>query len=330
MVISVKRFIRRGWGRLRRKNVYYFRRPKEDGRNPAARTLDLAVIVFVLWLVALVFFRKYFPGEKALIFSLFFGAAAWTAGRRYQKRLTRIRRERYLLWLAGEKCREEIKKLKNRQDTTLFVSLLLARLPQFSDLKVNRKKGKKHHPEIDEAIAISAVYKGIPVGVQCLPPADAQGEKIRLVQSFCRALGERGLHSGLVVSPGENGLELRRLIGEMRKKFRIVFLDENRLFELAARTGWGEGAEVLPGAGKKEEAESGAGFFRQGFLAGKKAKQYLLSACFLGLVSFLANPQGLLGRFYAALIVFNLVLAVTCLAVQRLGEDSLDLEELQP
>ncbi|MGQ9826097.1 MAG: hypothetical protein ACUVSK_14135, partial [Desulfotomaculales bacterium] len=141
---------------------------------------------------------------------------------------------------------------------------------------------------------------------------------------------ERGLRSGLIVSPGENDLELRRLIGEMRKKFRIVFLDENRLFELAARTGWGEGAEVSPGAGKKEEGESRAGFFRQGFLAGKKATQYFLSACFLGLVSFLANPQGLLGRFYAVLIVFNLVLAGACLAVQRFGEDSLDLEELQP
>lgn len=327
MAFSVKRLLGRGLGRLKRRKVYYFRQPEEDRRNQAARTLDLAVVVVLLFLVALIFFREHFSFGAALPLAFLSGAAAWAAGRRYQKRQDRLRRQRYLLWLAGVRCREEIKKLKTREEIAVFVSLLLAQLPEFSGLRVNRRKGKKT-PAVDEAMALSAVYRGAPVGVQCLPPSSSPQEGAELVRKFCRALEEKGMEGGLIVSPAEIHPELRRQVGELRKRFRIVFLNEEKLVELALLAGRQKEVEISPGgagAGGDEKGNIPAALFGE-----KKAARYFLSACFLWIVHFLSSPPGFLGRAYTVLIAANLALALFCFVFQRLKEEGLDLEELQP
>lgn len=324
---GMAKLFRRRLLRLRRRRqrpVFHFR-PKEDPRNKTARTLDLLVLVVIFWLGTLVLLAQFWAPGPALPVSLAAAAAAGTAAGRFRKKREQLRRQRYRLWLAGQRCREEIKKLKTREELTIFVSLLLAGLPQFTELQVNQK-GKGKTPAIDRAVALRARYKGVPVAVQCLSPAAPGQEEVELLQAFGRTLERQGLRSALIVAPGALSPRARREIAGLRKKYHVVTLTEEKLVELALQAGRqpeaGESREEAGG----ERAESG----HKLIFAQKKGLNYLLAAGFLWLVYATSSPAGLLGGVYLGLIAVNIALALACSIVNRPDGDDFDLEDLEP
>jgi len=321
------RFFRRLWRLQRRRQRFAFRfRPKEDPRNNAARTLDLLVLAAACGLGALVLLARFWPPVLTLPVALAAAAAGGAAARRFQKKREQLRRQRYRLWLAGQKCREEIKKLTTREEVVVFTSLLLAALPQFTELRVNRRSGEKTKaPSIIRSAALCARYKGVPVAVQCFAPA-ASGpeEEVALLQALGRFLGRRGLRSALLVAPAPLSGEARRVIAALRKQYRVVTLTEEKLVELALQAGRqpaaGDGLEAA--AEKKAEAE------QKLILAPRKGRGHLLAAGVLWLVYAIASPAGFWSGVYLVLIAVNLVLALLCLAANR-PDDDFDLEDLE-
>ncbi len=310
----------------RRQRLSYQVRPKEDGRNKTAQAVDLLFLVGFVWLAALMLLAKIYSISLALPASVFLAAAAGAAASHYQRRKRELRRQRYRLWLAGQRCREEIKKIKTREELAVFVSLLFAQLPQFTDLQVHQKGGQKAL-RLDEAVAISAKYRGVPVGVQCLPPAAGQQEEIKLLQSFQRALQERGLKSALVVVPGAVRADVRRLIAGLRKKYRVVVLNEERLVELALQAGRQPAAE--------DRQEGVAGHSRPEpvhklVLEQKKGLRYLLAAGVLWFIYLVSPPAGLWGGFYPVLMAVNIALGAACFIFHWKDEDAFGLEDLEP
>ncbi|MEW6424189.1 MAG: hypothetical protein AB1523_05495 [Bacillota bacterium] len=321
--------LRRRLSRLkrRRQRLAYHFRPREDARNKTARTLDLLVLVAICWLGTLVFLAQYWEIGLALPVSLILAAAGGAAASRFQEKQKQLRRQRYRFWLAGQRCREEIKKLQTREELTVFVSLLLAGLPQFAELQVNQKGGKKTL-SVDEAIALRAKYKGVPVAVQCFPPAAEEREEVQLLRSFWKALEEQSLPAALIVAPGGLRPAARRIIAGLRKKYRVVVLyNEEKLVELALQAGRQPEAE--------DPRESAAGQKKYGYAAieaifeQKKGLHYLLAAGALWLIYLISPPGGLTGGLYLGLIAINVVLALACFLFNWRDED-LDLEDLEP
>lgn len=323
---SLARLFHRRLLRLQRKRqrlVFRFR-PKEDPRNNAARTLDLLVMVAVFWLSALVFLAQFWPPGLVLPVSLAAAAAGGIAAGRFQKKREQLRRQRYHLWLAGQKCREEIKKLTTREEVAIFTALLLAGLPQFTELRVNQR-GRGKVPSITRAAALCARYKGVPVAVQCLSPASPEQEKVKLLEAFGQFLEQQEMRSALIVAPGTLSPGARQVIAGLRKKYRVVTLNEEKLVELALQAGRQPEPETgWEGAGGKGTA---AGFKQ--ILGQKKGSSYLLAAGVLWLIQVISSPGGFWGGVYLALIAVNLALALICYVVNR-PDDDFDLEDLEP
>lgn len=288
------------------------------------------VVVFVFWLIAVAFLTQFLTTGVALSVSLLLAAGAGWVARSLQKRQKQLRRQRYRLWLAGQKCREEIKNLKTREELTVFVSLLLARLPQFTDLRVNQKKGEKNL-QIDENIALSAKYKDVPIAMQCLPPAASGQEEVKLLRNFQKALAEEALARALIVVPGKLHPEARRVIAGLRKNYRVVTLNEERLVELAFQAGRGaEEGNLREGAREDATGEKGEKKVSpdQLLLAPQKGLNYLLAAGVLWFISYLSSPAGLLNSLYLALIAGNVALALACFLLNN--ADAYELEDLEP
>lgn len=320
------RLFRRRLVRLRRRRqrlAFHFR-PREDPRNNTARALDLLVLAAVFWLGTLVFLAQFWPPGLALPVALAVAAAGGIAAGRFQKKREQQRRQRSRLWLAGQRCREEIKKLTTREEVVIFTSLLLARLPQFTELRVNQR-GKGKTPSIARAAALCARYKGVPVAVQCLSPVSPEQEEVKLLEAFGQFLARQDMRSALIVAPGTLSPGARRVIAGLRKKYRVVTLNEEKLVELALQAGQQPEPETgREGAGGKGSA---AGFKQ--ILAQKKGIGYLLAAGVLWLIHSLSSPTGFRGGVYLVLIAFNLLLALICYAVNR-PDDDFDLEDLEP
>ncbi|MCL6448708.1 MAG: hypothetical protein K6U04_11250 [Armatimonadetes bacterium] len=310
--------------RKRRQRLAFRFRPKEDPRNNAARTLDLLVLAAVFWLGTLVFLAQFWPPGLALPVSLAVAAAGGITAGRFQKKREQLRRQRCRLWLAGQRCREEIKKLTTREEVAIFTSLLLAGLTQFTELRVNQG-GKGKAPSIVRAAALCARYKGVSVAVQCLSPASPEQEEVKLLEAFGQFLEQQEMRSALIVAPGTLSPGARRVIAGLRKKYRVVTLNEEKLVELALQAGrQPEPESGREGAGGKEAA---AGFKQ--ILGQKKGISYLLAAGVLWLIQAISSPTGFRGGIYLALIAVNLVLALICYVVNR-PDDDFDLEDLEP
>lgn len=308
--------------RRRRRLIYRFK-PKEDGRNKTAQTLDLVVVVFIFWLVTLVLLTQFFKISLALSVSLFLAAAGGAAANYFQKRQKQLRRQHYRLWLTGQRYRAEIKKIKTREELAVYVALLLAQLPHFTDLQVS-PKGAQKGPLPDEAVALSARYKGVPVAVQCIPPVASGREETKLWRGFQQALEEQGFVSVLIVAPGGLAPEARRIITRLKNQYRVVVLNEEKLVELALHARQQPEAEDIQEgtAGQKEIEE------RKLVFARRKGLNYLLTAGVLYFIYFLSRPAGLTSVLYLVLIAINVALAFMCYVFNSKEED--DLEDLEP
>ncbi len=293
-----------------RKSRLYHIKPRQDSRNPVARTLDFLAGVLFYWLFILSVLLIVLPARTALCFSLLAALVMCLAGVRFQRWRKTKQRLHNRMWLAGEKFRSEIDSLKTREDLIVFVGLLLDRSDKFKDVRV----------ALNDPVPILAAYRGSRVGIQCLPPAlpgDAAdpGYCAEIIQQFGEELEKGQYQKAFIAAAGEIHPRVRWLIKMLGGNYQVALLTKEKLVELAVRAGQLSGGEEFfeKGAGRKSVLREPQPGFKEVVLARKKGLGYLLTFFMLAIFYFFAHLTGLAAGICLSFIVVNGVLALACL-----------------
>ena len=304
----------------------YHIKPRQDSRNPVARTLDFFVGILLFWLFVLSILLIFLPVYTALCCSLPAASAMCLAGVRYQKWRKSKRRLHNRMWLTGEKYRSEIDSLKTRHDLIVFVGLLLERSGQFEDVRVAPK----------DSVPILSVYRGARVGIQCLPPslpgvAADPGYCAEIIQQLGEDLEKGRYEKAFIAAVGELHPRVRWLIKMLGGNYPVALLPKEKLVELAVRAERLSAGEEVPESGvkgKKQESvlngqEPG---IKEIVLARKKSSRYLAAFFMLAAFYLIAHLTGFAAGICLVFIIINGVLAVACLIVNRERRGAFRLE----
>lgn len=301
----------------------YHIKPRQDSRNPVARTLDFLAGVLLFWVFALTVLLIALPAYTALCCSLLAASIMCLAGVRLQKWRKLKRQLHNRMWLAGEKLRSEIDSLKTRDDLIVFVGLLLDRSDQFEDVRVALK----------DPVPILSKYKGSKVGIQCLPPAvPGAAADPGYCDEIIRQLGE-DLEKGhykkaFIAAVGEIHPRVRWMIKMLSGNYQVALLPKEKLVELAVRSEQLSGGEEVFKSGVKQEGvlkEPEPGF-KEVVLAQKKGPRYLVTFIMIAVFYLFAHLTGPAAIVCIAFIIINGILALACLITNREKRGAFRLE----
>jgi len=309
-----------------RQRYYYRIKPKEDDRNRAAQNMDLLALTFIFWVVVLVLLGQYFKADQAFSVSLVLAAGGGVAACSVRKKQRQGREFHYRMWSTGQKFREEIKNIKTRDELAAYVALLLKQLLQFEDVRVNKKSECKKL-SVDEGVAIYVRdKKGILIAGQCFAPGASGSEEVRYLQSFHNVLRKQELDRAFVATTAPLNPEVRSLLAQLRKKYSITLLDEEKLVELSLQV------KRQPETENIQEGTAGGKKLKPSFfnlvLGPQKRASYLFTAGALWCIYLISRPAGVLGIVYAGLIFINVTLALACYILNLKNEETFDLEDL--
>ncbi|MFA5384277.1 MAG: hypothetical protein WC364_06365 [Eubacteriales bacterium] len=301
----------------------YHIKPRQDSRNPVARTLDSLAGALLFWLFVLTVLLIVLPVYTALCCSLLAALIMCLAGVRFQKWRINKRRLHNRMWLAGEKFRSEIDSLKTRDDLIIFVGLLLERSNQFRDVRVTPK----------DPAPILSTYRGSKVGIQCLPPAlpgDAAdpGYCAEIIQQLGEDLEKGHYEKAFIAAAGEIHPHVRWLIKMLGGNYQVALLSKEKLVELAVRAERLSGGEEVPESGVKQKSvlkgtESG---IKEIVLARKKGPRYLAAFFMLAVFYLLAHLTCFAAGICLSFIIINGVLALACLIANHEKRGAFRLE----
>lgn len=301
----------------------YHIKPRQDSRNPVARTLDFLAGVLLFWLFALIVLLIALPAHTALCCSLLAASVLCLAGIRFQKWRKNKRRLHNRMWLAGDKFRSEINNLKTRNDLIMFVGLLLDRSDKFEDVRV----------ALNDPVPILSAYRGSKVAIQCLPPSLPGAEAdpnycTEIIQQLGEELEKGQYQKAFIAAVGEIHPRVRWLIKILSRNYQVALLPKEKLVELAVRAEQLPGGEEVykKGAGQEISLKGPEPGFKEVVLAQKKGLRYLITFFMLAVFYLFAHLTGLVAGVCLAFIIINGVLAFACFIANREKRDAFRLE----
>lgn len=310
-----------------RQRYYYHVKPKVDDRNRAAQNMDFLVLTFVFWVIVLMLLGNFFKTNMTIPVSLIIAIGGGLIAYFLRKRQRQGRNFHYKLWSAGQELRNEIKNIKTRDELAKYITLFLTQLPQFKDVHVNQKSRRKKLT-VDKSVAIFAKnLKGALVAGQCIAPGASGTEEVRYIQSLHRVLQEQGLDRAFIAATAPLNPEARSLLEQLRKKYHIALLNDEKLVELSLQ------AKQLPETQNVGEEDIAGGkktkySLLNLLLSPQKKASYMFAAGTLWCIHLISHPSGFLEIINIGLIFLNLTLALACYVLNLSNESIFNLEDL--
>lgn len=316
---------------------FYLHQPKEDTRSVFGKRLDILGGLFLAWLAGFLLLAN-LTGRPmvALALSMPLLAAEILVLKKLWELRERRRRLQRRLWLAGQKFMEGILKMDPQKDFKPYVRDILAALPGFQEMKLNKEK-KNGNAGIKQGIDLEGVYRGVPVAVCCRRQEGEQRIVPDDIRAFAETLHLAGYKNGLFITTGDFGPGVLPVVKRAaRRGIKLKLVNRYRLMELARQAGSdafrSEGAD--PGTSSRTAGEKRAAAltaFRDSvFGSRKKAKSYFFYGLLLyGGYSLLRGTTGLslVYLFFAAL---NFLLGAGSLYYGKTLEEMDPLEGLGP
>ena len=307
------------WRDKRRMGRYlqYYLKPIRDERNSLAKNIDFYGPLTVVLLISFVLILTY-SGNPVRAIVMFLPVMVFEVFTAFSIRKFFIQNATVhkKLWNAGERCRENIKKIKSLPKLERLVVEILEKIEGFTDVHIILSSENKEKRSGGSTV-IRALLHGAPVAVGCLLAApdhsNILGEQVIRFRSELTSLN---LKAGVLVTTGFYSSEARRAAVEGKKKSRVVLLDLFWLVELARETGH----KVFPTLAQEQNKIHKRSTERLPELARKifakeKARGYLLASGIMLAMYFLVGQSFKIG--YALFGLFNLILAIYCLISNR-------------
>lgn len=331
----------RNWRERTRKGAflrYYMHRPKEDTRSVLGKKLDILGGLLLAWIVVF-FLLASLTGRPltALALSLPLPAAGALLSKKLLEAREHKNRLRRRLWLAGQKFMDDILKMEPQKEFVPCVRDILAALPGFQSVRLNKRKSKEGGRD-KQGIDLEGMYRGALVAVCCRRQEGNKKIGPGEIRAFAGAMHLEGYKNGLFVTSGDFRAGALAVVNEARRRgINIKLVNRYGLMDLARQAGAGafRTENALPRArsragNEKQPVFLVAAFRDSAFASRKKAKSYFLYGLLLYGGYILLKGHNMLSLLYLFFAVLNFLMCACCLCFGKSVEEIDPLEGLGP